>query len=121
MGQLDHGVLAAGYGTDSETQEPYWLIKNSWGATWGENGYIRMSRDSKNEFGMCAVEVRTPNVLRVLVVPAFRALRLLLESFVWLIASRLDNPSMAFLPSFASLCTENGILSYSGVTTLLYP
>lgn len=57
MGDLDHGVLAAGYGIDSETQEPYWLIKNSWGATWGENGYIRMSRNSKNEFGMCAVEV----------------------------------------------------------------
>jgi C1A family cysteine protease len=54
---LDHGVLAAGYGIDSETQEPYWLIKNSWGATWGENGYIRMSRNSKNDFGMCAVEV----------------------------------------------------------------
>mmetsp|Transcript_6171 Transcript_6171/g.15491 ORF Transcript_6171/g.15491 Transcript_6171/m.15491 type:complete len:408 (+) Transcript_6171:160-1383(+) len=55
MGQLDHGVLAVGYGTDQETQEPYWLVKNSWGATWGENGYIKMSRKSKNEFGMCAI------------------------------------------------------------------
>jgi cathepsin L len=54
-GELDHGVLAAGYGTDSETGEPYFLVKNSWGDKWGENGYIRMSRKSKNEFGMCAL------------------------------------------------------------------
>jgi C1A family cysteine protease len=54
-GQIDHGVLAAGYGTDPETNEPYWLVKNSWGETWGENGYIRMSRNSKNEWGMCAI------------------------------------------------------------------
>lgn len=54
-GNLDHGVLAVGYGTDLETQEPYWLVKNSWGATWGESGYIRMSRKSENDFGMCAI------------------------------------------------------------------
>lgn len=54
-GNIDHGVLAAGYGTDLETQEPYWVVKNSWGEKWGENGYIRMSRNSKNEFGMCAI------------------------------------------------------------------
>jgi C1A family cysteine protease len=54
-GDIDHGVLAAGYGTDPETQEPYWLVKNSWGDTWGENGYIRMSRNSQNEWGMCAI------------------------------------------------------------------
>merc|ERR1712232_602722 len=54
-GQVDHGVLAAGYGVDPETNEPYWLVKNSWGATWGENGYIRMSRNSENEWGMCAI------------------------------------------------------------------
>jgi cathepsin L len=40
-GDIDHGVLLAGYGTDEETQEPYWLVKNSWGDSWGEAGYIR--------------------------------------------------------------------------------
>merc|ERR1712166_1012843 len=54
-GQLDHGVLAVGYGSDLETNEPYFVVKNSWGESWGENGFIRMSRKSKNDYGMCAI------------------------------------------------------------------
>jgi C1A family cysteine protease len=52
--QLDHGILLVGYGTASTFYHPakqYWKIKNSWGATWGENGYVRFVRD-KDQCGI---------------------------------------------------------------------
>ena len=50
---LDHGVLAVGYGTEDGTD--FFKIKNSWGETWGEDGYIRLERGVRQEGGQCGV------------------------------------------------------------------
>ncbi len=52
--QLDHGVLAVGYGKDEESGKNYWLVKNSWGASWGMDGYIKMLKDEHNSCGIAS-------------------------------------------------------------------
>lgn len=51
--KLDHGVLVVGYGTD-EKEGDYWKVKNSWGTTYGEDGYVRLKR-GKSGSGECGI------------------------------------------------------------------
>ena len=52
---LDHGVLIVGYGTEADI--PYWLVKNSWGITWGEEGYVKIAISNISE-GICGIAIQ---------------------------------------------------------------
>lgn len=57
---VDHSVVIVGYGTSSGIN--YWNLRNSWGTTWGESGYIRLERGffSTMQYGVCQIQRYSP-------------------------------------------------------------
>ncbi|KAL6841023.1 hypothetical protein ACP4OV_028992 [Aristida adscensionis] len=55
--ELDHGIAAIGYGVESDGTK-YWILKNSWGTTWGEHGFLRMEKDISDKRGMCGLAMK---------------------------------------------------------------
>ncbi len=53
---LDHAVLAVGYGSDSNGED-YYVVKNSWSAGWGDNGYIKIA--AKDGAGICGIQLQS--------------------------------------------------------------
>ncbi|GAB4846954.1 hypothetical protein Ancab_025964 [Ancistrocladus abbreviatus] len=51
--ELDHAVVAVGYGT--EDGKDYWVVRNSWGTDWGEDGYIKIERNIETFTGRCGI------------------------------------------------------------------
>ena len=50
---LNHAVNAIGYGSTNGVK--YWLVRNSWGSSWGESGYIRILRTDTLDVGLCGM------------------------------------------------------------------
>ena len=60
---LDHGVQLVAYGKDSRTNKLTWKIKNSWGAEWGDNGYITVERSVPGHpEGLCGLTLSASQV-----------------------------------------------------------
>lgn len=52
---LDHAMVVVGYGEEAANE--YWIAKNSWGVVWGEDGYVRMTRNKNNQCGIATSAV----------------------------------------------------------------
>jgi len=59
---LDHAITGIGYGTEGGQQ--YYIVRNSWGDRWGEEGYIRIATESGSSKGICGIQQQSvwPNI-----------------------------------------------------------
>jgi C1A family cysteine protease len=53
--ELDHAMNIVGYG--EREGKKYWILKNSWGKSWGDDGYMYIAKDVDKESGMCGLAI----------------------------------------------------------------
>lgn len=56
---VNHAVQTVGWGTDAASGKNYFIVRNSWGASWGDQGYIKMA-ESNTDLGVCGMLYRVP-------------------------------------------------------------
>ncbi|KAG6509790.1 hypothetical protein ZIOFF_027797 [Zingiber officinale] len=66
---LNHGVAVVGYGATQDGTK-YWIVKNSWGTSWGEQGYIRMKREIPNNRGQCGIAMSPSYPIKASLIPS---------------------------------------------------
>lgn len=54
MFEVDHAVVVVGYGV-ADDGTSYWILKNSWGKSWGQGGYMRLAKDANNQCGIATL------------------------------------------------------------------
>ena len=52
---IDHALLAVGWGFDAATNQNYWIVENSWGTSWGQNGYVWIAMTNTTTAGTCGI------------------------------------------------------------------
>nr|AAD28477.1 papain-like cysteine protease [Sandersonia aurantiaca] len=72
--ELDHGVAVVGYGTTQDGTK-YWTVRNSWGADWGESGYVRMQRGIKATHGLCGIAMQASYPIKTSLNPGMDSLK----------------------------------------------
>ena len=57
---VNHAVQTVGWGTDAASGKDYFIVRNSWGPTWGDQGYIKIAVSATNSLGICGMLYRVP-------------------------------------------------------------
>ena len=57
---VNHAVQTVGWGNDAVSGLDYFIVRNSWGQTWGDHGYIKMAASSTLPLGICGMLYRIP-------------------------------------------------------------